>query len=650
MSIQSEIYRIQSGVEDVAKALRLKKNGITTSYNLSGISSAVFEFPFANIPLYHTVEAGRVIKRILDLKEAHPNHIVFGTISDNHVNIDRDSTMRSARHAAFAIEAVGAMAGCDFVANLGDNVSGNDGVDSGNGRFNAIYMDEASRYAMKSQTAFNLVGNHDKSNSTQWLYDLIGQYNDFDVGAPTPIRGFGYKDFTDKKVRVISLNTCDYWNIMGGNGMSYEQKDFFMRALDLSSKSDYASWTIVVLSHIPLDFLGGDYNKSADLKAILKAYNDGTTASITVNSSYASAQDEQRDYSGTLTYNYSGKNAPRVINIHGHIHTNKYGKLKFIDDNTELDMIRIATPNSSYDGNASTDRYTEYGDYSITAEEAAKIKKIPDSKADTSATFYFIDLDGQVVYAVGYGADIDRTVPYKAVKVYSVTYSLTSVASSNSGTSIIEGESYQTTLSVGSGYAFGTVKVTMGGTDITASAYNSSTHKITIGSVTGNVVITATAIDNYTPHWDIADRTAITNVYETASQAHACVTSRHNYIYGISDTGAIDYRAISDVSLSGNDITFKSTTANINIGLPYQLEPGASYTFKATASLSARLRVATFDNTGKFVAGVGNSSSGTSLTYTFNATTTAGYWTVVMLDVRTGGNKTTFSNISLTKN
>lgn len=498
----------ENSVKAVADALRLKRNGSSDTYKISDMDDGVLSLPMGNIPSYHYEEAGRVVKRLLELKATYPNNIVFGTISDNHVSKSSASSMTSARHAVYALEAVGSMA-CDFVANLGDNIEGTN-IDNDTEYSDAVYMENASRYAMSELTAYNLVGNHCKSNSTQKIYDLIGKYNVFDVYSTTRIRGFGYKDYTDKKVRVICLNTCDYWNGQGGNGMSYEQKDFFMKALDLSSKSDYAGWTIIVLSHIPLDFLGGDYNKGADLKAILKAYDAGTTVSISVNSSYASAQNESGKYSGTLTYNYSGKNAPRVINVHGHIHTNKYGKLKFIDDNTELDILRVATPNSSFSGNASTDRYTAYGDYSITTTEAAKIKKVANSKADTSATFYFIDLDEQIIYAIGYGADIDRTIPYKAVKTYTVTLNLTNVTASNTATVVTAESVYKNTLTAYNGYELSTVKVTMGGVDITSSCYSNGAINISEtdyegNTITGDIVITAVAVmplvtETITPH------------------------------------------------------------------------------------------------------------------------------------------------------
>lgn len=622
---------------------------------LRGILEDVNELPeassggYVDIPTYHYVESGRLVDLIRAFKATHSNSLIFGAVSDIHVlNADTDNekvsrSKTAIKHAAFALEMVGAMAECDFIANLGDNCWEN-GIDTDNALVGARHSMTALKPAFDRLVRFALVGNHDTSNSTQKVYDLIGTYNEFDNYGTTQIRGFGYKDYTDKKVRVIVLNTCDYWDIKGGCGMSYEQKDFLLRALDLSAKSDCAEWQILLLSHIPLDWNGGDYNFYSDLQTILNAYEDGTTASITVNSSYARGETPSgyATYSsGNLVYNYSGKNAAKVIaNIHGHIHTNKVSKI------ANTNIARVATVNANPDLNKS-ESYTNYGDYSITTTEAAKIAKVIGTAKDTAATFYCIDLDEQTIYAYGYGADIDRTIIYKNAVKYSVTYNLTDVISSNTAGEVVEGNSFTVTLSVGADYALDTVTVTMGGVNITSTAYANGV--INIAEVTGNIVITATAKDAYVPHWDIGSRTAVTDVYETASQAHESVTSRHNYIYGISDQGLIDYRQISDVAVNGNDITFKSAVANFNIGLPYQLEPNASYTVKATASQSARLRAATFDANGKYVSAHASSSSGTDLTLTFTATAKAGYWTVIMLDVRTAGNTTTFSNISLTK-
>ena len=451
---------------------------------------------YKDIPSYHFVESARVADNIRACKTAHPNNITFGTVSDIHI-LNGDATHEAKskagiKHAAFALEMVGAMAECDFIANLGDNCWEN-GIDTDNALIGAKYSINALKSAFERLTRYNLVGNHDKSDNTQMQYDLIGSYNVFDDYGRTQIRGYGYKDYTAKRVRVIVLNTCDYLNASGGCALSYEQKDFLMRALDLSGKSDYANWQILLLSHIPLDWNGGDYNFYGDLQAILNAYEDGTTASITVNSSYA-LNETPSNYatysSGKLVYNYSGKNSAKIIaNIHGHVHTNKVSKI------ANTDIARVATANTNPDLNKS-ESYPTYGDYSITSTEAAKIAKVSGTAKDTSATFYCIDLDEQTIYAFGYGADIDRTIIYNEGTIYSVTYNLTNVTSSNSSTGVVEGKPFTATLSVGSAYLFESVTVTMDGVNITSTAYSNGV--INIAKVTGNIVITAKAKTSYT--------------------------------------------------------------------------------------------------------------------------------------------------------
>lgn len=77
--------------------------------------------------------------------------------------------------------------------------------------------------------------------------------------------------------------------------------------------------------------------------------------------------------------------------------------------------------------------------------------------------------------------------------MYSITNQLTNVSNSNSATSIREGRAYNATLSVAESASLDSVSVTMGGVNITATAYNTSTKVISIASVTGDVVITARA-------------------------------------------------------------------------------------------------------------------------------------------------------------
>ena len=472
---------------------------------LQDILNTVNELPdaanggYGDIPTYHFIECARVLKNIENFKLTHTNNLIFGAVSDIHV-FNGDATYEaksktSIKHSAFALEMVGAMAGCDFIANLGDNCWEN-GIDTDNALIGAKYSINTLKPAFTRLTRYNLVGNHDKSDNTQMQFNLIGSYNEFDDYGSTQIRGFGYKDYTDKKVRVIVLNTCDYLNASGGCALSYEQKDFLMRALDLSAKTNASEWQILLLSHIPLDWNGGDYNYYSDLQTILNAYEDGTTASITVNSSYA-LRETPSNYatysSGKLVYNYSGKNSARIIaNIHGHVHTNKVSKI------ANTNIVRVATANTNPDLNKS-ESYPTYGDYSISSTDAAKIAKVANTAKDTSATFYCIDLDKQIIYAYGYGADVDRTAVYKIAKTYTVTLNLTNVTASNTATVVLADSVYNNTLTANSGYELDTVKVTMGGVDVTSSVYSDGVIKISKSAsggddITGDIVITANAV------------------------------------------------------------------------------------------------------------------------------------------------------------
>lgn len=78
-------------------------------------------------------------------------------------------------------------------------------------------------------------------------------------------------------------------------------------------------------------------------------------------------------------------------------------------------------------------------------------------------------------------------------QLFSVTNTLTGCTTSNEATSIYEDESYSATLTADTDYTINSVVVTMGGTDISATAWDSATGAISIASVTGDIIITAIA-------------------------------------------------------------------------------------------------------------------------------------------------------------
>lgn len=80
---------------------------------------------------------------------------------------------------------------------------------------------------------------------------------------------------------------------------------------------------------------------------------------------------------------------------------------------------------------------------------------------------------------------------------YTITRNLTNCTSSSEVTSIDEGSAYTETITANNGYTLtgATVSVTMGGADITSSYFNGV---LNISSVTGNIVITVSAVQETT--------------------------------------------------------------------------------------------------------------------------------------------------------
>ena len=161
------------------------------------------------------------------------------------------------------------------------------------------------------------------------------------------------------------------------------------------------------------------------------------------------------------------------------------------------------------------------------------------------------------------GMQIYVNALYEALKLmdspvaetYTILNTLVNVTNSNGATSIASGSSYSATLSIESGYTWGTVTITMGETDITSTAYNSSTHEISIASVTGDLVIVASATAPVTTY-------TITNALSHVSNSNASASIQANSSYSGTLTADTDYEIDSVTVTMGNvDITSTAYTS-----------------------------------------------------------------------------------------
>lgn len=540
----------ESSIRDIANAIR-EKNGTTTKYKVAEMGAAVTALPnedtitHADIPSYVKAEALAVAEKVKAVMKA--DSIVFLAISDLHhtgPQVDNWQTNINAGnlHACQALKVLSySLPQIDFACMLGDVTFGNAKTTTQlmQQQFNQIngWLGEAWKNIPQLRT----VGNHDTGEystlvGAQFLKNNIWKYNEGAVYGSEEY-GYCYRDFAEKKLRVICLNTCEGETVSGENATyccSPEQLLWFAQTLyAVGSKADAAQWGIIVLGHYPLD-LGGAYPTGN----IVKAYVAGES---TVQNG--------------VTVNFNGHNSAKFIaNVHGHNHCFQFGKLHSVANGqgTEFDAWRMCTPNACFYRNNSgvvTMNGISFGD-------PAPHDKTAGTGKDTAFNVNVINPSEQVLYSFCYGAGIDRTIGYAATVYHSITNTLTNVTTSNDAVAAEDGTAYSATITAADGYTMSSVTVKMGGTDITSTAYNSDTGVVSIAAVTGDVVITAkatkivsyhnlvpTAVDSSGASAPYTDGLMLSSSGATSAYAHFTTTGfipfdgGANHIYRIGGEG-----------------------------------------------------------------------------------------------------------------
>lgn len=478
----------ETAVQDIAAAIREKTGGAET-YKIAQMGNAVRgittgdQIAHADIPRYVKAEALAVAEKVKAVLQN--DSIVFFSIADFHhpgPQVDGWQTNINAGdlHACQALKVLSySLPQIDFACMLGDVTFGNAKTTTALMQQQFDQINDWLGEAWKNIPQLRTVGNHDTGEystlvGAEFLKSNIWKHNEGAVYGSEEY-GYCYRDFAEKKLRVICLNSCEGETISGNDAaycFSPAQLLWFAQTLyDVGSKADAAQWGVMVLAHYPLD-LGGAYPAGN----IVKAYVAGE--STTQNG---------------VTVNFSGHNAATfIMNVHGHNHCFQYGKLHSVANGqgTEFDAWRMCTPNACFYRNNSgvvTMNGISFGD-------PAPYDKTAGTGDDTAFNVNVINPSEQVLYSFCYGAGIDRTIGYAATVYRSITNSLTHVTSSNAAVSVEDGAAYTATLTAESGYTMGTVVVKMGGTDITSTAYTASSGVVSIAEVTGDVTITAAAV------------------------------------------------------------------------------------------------------------------------------------------------------------
>lgn len=437
-----------------------------------------------SVPSYVKAEAEKTVSAALSHEAERP--IRFVALSDAHQRNDNEVVCQSNMHAGQGAGEILKMIGVDFAAFLGDAADGaaDDTVDTVKAQieqFNAYISN-----AFKGQTQLRAEGDHDDGSYSLAAYPdtpkLTAAATDALIWAhgrgitrdpDHPADGYGYIDIPSKKLRVVVLNTehgTGDAGIIGG----YQLKWFAETALDMGGKTD---WQLMTLAHHPLSC---GTQTLQDAVTVLDAFISGQSLSMTS--------------SGTaIKMDYYNRYCTYIGHFHGHVHTFSTVQMKKKSGSTGTDICawEIGVPNC---GNGDENRYSASSDAWLKRfSTSSAYSKTRDSAEDTSFCLVTVDPDNMKIYADCYGAGIDRAVQYSfSNSMCTVTDVLTNCSNKNLGKRVAKGKSYSAMLNADKGYQFQSISVSMGGTDITSSAVNGGS--ITIGNVTGDIVITATAV------------------------------------------------------------------------------------------------------------------------------------------------------------
>lgn len=467
--------------------------------------SAEEQLKASEYPSYVHDEVLEIVNKVRAVQK--DDSIVFVAMSDSHycadqvLNFYETETNASAVQANQAAKALAYLLDVDFFAHLGDVSCGANSTTPAMLQTQIDGFVSYFREAKSDLPVFICIGNHDAgiyyhdAQTDGAVHTMTGEYlyknftahseSDDTVVDGEEYGGYCYRDFADKKLRVIMLNTSE--KLVGAqiDNTTYGAQRLWLAnaLLDLNEKDDAAEWGFIILSHYP-----ADYGATMTLSLLLEAYVKGTSFTITdpANSSYYKGDGTNQ------TVVFTGKNGAKFIaQFHGHIHNFLTSKLysNASGSPVEYEAQRICVPNGQYN------RENTYGTVSgINFAENTSYQKTKNTAEGTSFVVNVINPTEQVIHSFCYGAGYDRVIGFGSTVYHSINKNLTLASvTDESGTSIENGGSYSAKIVADADCTIQSVVITMGGVDITSTAYNESTGVVSISEVTGTVSITVVA-------------------------------------------------------------------------------------------------------------------------------------------------------------
>ena len=537
------------------------------------------------IPKYVETEASRVASDVKGAENA--NTITFIATSDIHYSYYSGIVKSTLEQMESATDDLGNAVQFlyntlkpDFVADLGDKAYGASAYADEDTCGEAMVIVEKLGHA---DVRLECLGNHDTHNTTvaQRAIFTTGRNRGAVYGDKT--NGYCYRDFGS--TRVIVLNTSEMGDNTYSSALTMSTAQLKWLCSVLEEMAGKAGYHILFMSHMPPDWglteKDGVITGEHALLKIIKAYEAGGNYTV----------------DGT-TYDFSATNRADIVGwAHGHLHNHKTRKIE------GTDIWRFCIP-GAWKGRAN-----EYSDRSNVSYDSDDFQKLYgnetltkgdyvfNSSASTAFSVVVVDTAQRKIRVVDYGAGSTKrqksVINYGSdVVYYSISNVLTNVANSNISADIEEGAAYTAKLTVTAGNLT-SVTVTMGGVDITASAYKDG--NISIERVTGNIVITAIAVvpsynvTNLVPTSTVLGSTEIYNgtgykdgyritegTGEKAAEGYVTTGVMPYVITDEKDKFSFPIIYIRGATLDLSDSNCRWTGINVNNSARYQTNGGAS--------------------------------------------------------------------------
>lgn len=330
------------------------------------------------------------------------------------------------------------------------------------------------------------IGNHDgmwkTSANLKYNWSMDKTFDLFfrrqSVGQNKVFGGDGTYFYTEDnaaKVRYVVLNSM-WWSYKENadgtstkttNGFGADQINWLInKALVFEDEG----WTLVFISHAPLTNEEHSYLRDVSVvQGILTAHAEKTTFT---SEAFTDSSNAGHNVPG-VTVDYTNKNTAKIAGwFSGHIHGNSIVKL---DDTATVPIYVIRI---------SSDLGTDYNETSPVGTLGTNTEHAID--------FVTIDTEQELVYLTRLGGGENRYYSYGETEIveYTVTKNLTDCSISNTADKVVSGSAYAAIITANEGYTLDGVTVTMGGAPVTVSGGS-----INIASVTGDIVITATATE-----------------------------------------------------------------------------------------------------------------------------------------------------------